>query len=253
MAHMFYNQDCLEWMKTQPDNSIDTIITSPPYNLRGFRNDPKVPSGFWSKSIINYGDHDDNMLERDYQQWQIEVINECLRIMKPNGSFFYQHKVRKWNKRSSHPIEWIMQSHAKLYQEIIWNRKSTIAKDPNYLMMTNESIYWLVKGEPRVYRKQLPEQFRTTIWTISPEMNNSHPAPYPSLLPELCILLTTQPGDVVYDPFSGSGTTVAAAQKTERIGIGTELNQGFFQASEDRLQKQEINTTVFEGLFDRCH
>jgi site-specific DNA-methyltransferase (adenine-specific) len=252
MTYHIYNQDCLDWMRSQPSDQFQTIVTSPPYNLRGFRGDPKNPSGFWNKSIINYGDHDDNMDENDYKNWQIDIINECLRLLKPNGSFFYQHKVRKWNKKSSHPMEWILRSDAILYQEIIWNRKLTIAKDPNYLMSTTESIYWLVKGEPTVYRKQIPNEFRTTIWTICPDIKNKHPAPYPELLPELCIKLTSKENDLIYDPFSGSGTTVLAAMKTNRIGYGTELSSIFYQQSLERLSQNDNNKQIFNGLFEEC-
>ena len=247
---MIHNQDCLEWMKTQPSEQFQTIVTSPPYNLRGFRGDPKNPSGFWANSIIDYGAHDDNMSEDDYQQWQVDIINECLRLLKPGGSFFYQHKVRKWNKCSSHPMEWILKSKAILYQEIIWNRKSTIAKDPNYLMSINESIYWLVKDEPRVFRKQIPNEYRTTIWTITPDTKNPHPAPYPSLLPELCIKLTSQTGDRIYDPFAGSGTTLYAGLKSDRSVVGTELNKDFVEMAKDRLDNLEKNLTIHNQLFE---
>jgi len=246
---MIINQDCLSWMQTQPSDQFQTIVTSPPYNLRGFRGDPKYPSGFWNKSIINYGDHDDNMKEDDYKQWQVNVINECLRLLKPGGSFFYQHKVRKWNKRSSHPMEWILKSNAILYQEIIWNRKSTIAKDPHYLMSINESIYWLVKDAPKVYRKQLPEEYRKTIWTISPEQKNPHPAPYPYLLPELCIKLTSQPGDLIYDPFAGSGSTLYAGLKNDRSVVGTELNKDFVVMAQQRLDSLDNDKNLHNSLF----
>ena len=247
MTYQLHNQDCLEWMKTIESNTVDTIITSPPYNLKGFRGNPKIPTNFWSKSGVDYGVYDDNMPEQEYQQWQIDIINEGLRILKPNGSFFYQHKLRKWHGSSSHPMQWILQSNAKLFQEIIWDRKSTMAHRDGQLYNNTERIFWLIKDTPKVFRKQMPEQFKKDIWTIPPRPNALHPAPFPELLAENCILLTTQPGDVVYDPFSGSGTTVYVANSLDRHGIGTEIDPNYIQISEDRLNP--IDPLLKSGLF----
>lgn len=248
MSYEIIQQDCLNWMRTIEANSVDTIITSPPYNLKGFRDNPTIPTNFWTKSGVDYGIYDDNMPELEYQKWQVDIINEGLRILKPNGSFFYQHKLRKWHGSSSHPMSWILKSNAKLFQEIIWDRKSTLAHRDGQLYNHTERIFWLIKDTPKVFRKQMLEEFKKDIWTIAPRPNPNHPAPFPEQLAENCILLTTQPGDVVYDPFSGSGTTVFVADRLDRHGIGTDIDPTYIKLSEDRLNP--INKKIFNNLFE---
>ena len=73
-----YNMDCLEGMKQLPDESIDLVVTSPPYNKGGQNKSFKN----WNGAKINYNDYDDNLDENEYQKWQINILNECYRILK---------------------------------------------------------------------------------------------------------------------------------------------------------------------------
>ena len=77
-TNKIYNMDCLEGMKLIADNSIDLIITSPPYNLgKNHHTGSKRTNTYF-----------DNMPENEYQQWQIEVLSECYRVLKIGGSMF---------------------------------------------------------------------------------------------------------------------------------------------------------------------
>jgi site-specific DNA-methyltransferase (adenine-specific) len=200
MSQTIINGDSAEVLKQFEDNTIDTIVTSPPYNLKGFRTSRGArgnqyrASSVWKNSLIDYTQHNDDIDESEYRLQQIEFINECLRCIKPTGSIFYQHKLRRWNAHSSHPVVWIGQTRANFYQEIIWDRGGTIAMDPHYLLPTTESIYWLTKQKPMVYRKRLPEAYRKTIWSIPLQRVAEHPAPFPVLLARLCIQLATPKG-----------------------------------------------------------
>lgn len=240
MTYQLHNQDCLEWMKTQADNSIDTILFSPPYNKKGFRNGVRTSTKLWNKANIDYSIYDDNLPEADYQQWQIDIVNECHRLIKPTGSIFYQHKIRNWARKGSHPVEWLSKTNAQFYQEIVWHRKSTMAMDERYLFNTTERIYWFCKDKPNVYKQQVDLAFRSDVWAITPERQNGHPAPFPEQLVENCILLTTQPDDVVYDPFSGSGTTLAVAERLGRSSIGTEIDPTYITLATSRLNKPAV-------------
>ena len=237
MTYQIYQQDCLEWMLTQTDNSIDTIIFSPPYNKKGLRKGVKTCENIWKGSNIDYATYDDNMPEDEYQAWQIAIVNECHRIIKPTGSIFYQHKIRNWARKGSHPMEWLSKTQAQFYQEIVWHRKSTMAMDERYLFNTTERIYWFCKDKPNVYKQQVPLEFRSDVWTIAPERGNKHPAPFPEVLVEACLLLTTLNNDVVYDPFAGSGTTLAVAERLGRTSIGTEIDSNYINIINSRLNQ----------------
>jgi site-specific DNA-methyltransferase (adenine-specific) len=246
MTYQIHNQDCLEWMRTQPSDSIDTIIFSPPYNKKGFRGGVRTSTALWNKANIDYSVYDDNMPDQEYQQWQIQIVNECHRLIKHTGSIFYQHKIRNWARKGSHPMEWLSETKAQFYQEIVWHRKSTTAIDENYLFSTTEKIYWFCKGKPRVYKSQMAEMYRTDVWVIPPGRQQGHPAPFPEQLVENCLLLTTEKGDLVYDPFTGSGTSLLVAERLGRDSIGTEIDPAYVKLSQDRLSQP------FTRLFEPC-
>ena len=236
MNYQIINQDCLDWMKTQADNSIDTILFSPPYNKKGFRNGQRTSTKLWNKANIDYATYDDNLPEADYQVWQINIMNECYRIIKPTGSIFYQHKIRNWARKGSHPIEWLSKVRAQFYQEIVWHRKNTMAMDKRYLFNTTEIIYWFCKDKHNVYKQQVAEEYKSDVWVITPQRQQGHPAPFPEQLAENCILLTTQPMDIVYDPFAGSGTTLLISKKLNRTSIGTEIDPAYCQLIQTRMK-----------------
>jgi site-specific DNA-methyltransferase (adenine-specific) len=231
---MIINTDCLSWMRTQPADSLDTIVTSPPYNLTGFRGLKLQRRGVWNSDGITYGEFNDDLPEEDYQAQQIEVINQCLRILKPQGSLFYNHKIRMWARQASHPMIWISRSDAILHQEIIWDRGNTPALDSRILFPVDERIYWLCKDKPKVRKKNATQ--KKTIWRITPESGNEHPAPFPEAVAEACLTLVSDPGDRVYDPYAGSGTTLAVAQRMGLDYVGTELNTEYCDLIRERLK-----------------
>ena len=242
-----HQQDCMEWMLTQADNSIDTIIFSPPYNKKGLRGGAKTCENIWQGSNIDYAVYDDNLSESDYHAWQIRIVNECYRIIKPTGSIFYQHKIRNWDRKGSHPMQWLSKTHAQFYQEIVWHRKSTIAMDEHYLFNTTERIYWFCKLKPAVYKQQVNPQYRSDVWAISPGRQQGHPAPFPQQLVENCILLTTLEGDMVYDPFAGSGTTLVVAERLRRRSVGTEIDAKYCDMIRAHQQDQQQFNRLFES------
>jgi len=227
--------DSLTVLKTLPDEFVDCVVTSPPYNKNGFRGrkDCSRGNGRWQGSDISYGEYQDNMDEENYQEWQISILDELYRIIKPKGSIFYNHKIRRANHEASHPFKWIMKSKLHFYQQIIWDRSGGPDHNVNYLDPTTELIFWLVKNVPNVYKKQ--SKFLTEIWKINPAVGLSHPAPFPLALVKNCILLTTKEGDTVLDPFMGSGSSGLAAKEIRRNYLGIELNPEYIEMAERRI------------------
>lgn len=241
-----YCGDCLDWMKHIDDNSIDCIVTSPPYNKKS-KNRKQHKSDTWSggNAAISYGAFDDFLPEHEYQQWQINIINECLRVLKSTGSFFYNHKNRTINKGIISPYEWILKSNAIIKQEIIWNRKMIVEVDKVRFYPKTERIYWLIKD--RIQPKFIPEfAILTDIWDFIPcqkEKRFNHPAPYPNELAIKCIEATTNENDLILDPFLGSGTTAVAAIKLKRNYIGIELSPEYCKIALERVNKAEQETS----------
>ena len=188
--------DCLEGLRSLPNNSIQCIVTSPPYNKLGLRRgEPYL-------NQIIYDNYDDNRDEKDYQDWQCEILNEINRVLKPNGSVFYNHKDRRYCNQDYPPEEFVLKSDLRLFQTIIWDRSCTPNQNNGYFRPNFEKIFWLTKSssgnnvQPKFYRNRLPEEFKSSIWRIKREMNNEHPAPFPPVLAEICLLACTDDGNV---------------------------------------------------------
>ena len=225
-----HNIDCLQGLKNILDSSIDTIITSPPYNKKGLSGKKEIGNQIWKKFNIDYSNYGDDMPEEDYHLWQVDILNECFRVLKNDGSMFYNHKMRRNKNIAINPYDIIKESKFKLYQLIIWNRKNSPNVRNDHLTPTTEYIFWLVKEKPRVYKNEIPKEFRSEVWEISPQKQNGHPAPFHPLIPEICIKLTTKEGELVLDPFMGSGTTAKKAAELSRNFIGFEIDKTYLDS-----------------------
>ena len=239
-----YNEDCLETMARIPDNSIDLIVTSPPYNKGFYANKNAKQSKVWNTlngRKIAYDSFSDDMFPEDYEEWQKAVISECIRILKPSGSLFYNHKDIIY-KGLIVPPKWVYDF--KVRQQIIWDRQSSCMIDPHYFMPANEWIYWIVKDEKKVFFNKEKSSFRTNIWRMNID-KNPHPAPFPYIMAANIINCCSKEGDIVYDPFMGSGTTALASVKLGRHYIGSEISEKYVQMANEKIKIEQSQLTLF--------
>jgi modification methylase len=201
--------------------TIDLIVTSPPYNIG-----PKTGNGRILWGGINYNTHNDRMPESDYQAWQIDILNELWRTTKKGGSLFYNHKIRNRGGRGIHPLEWILKSDWNFRQQITWDRGSTHNKEMSYFWPHDELIFWLTKGTDNVYLSSEGARM-STVWRFGFKTNTDHPAPFPKVLPAKCIRAASKPGDLILDPFGGSMTTCHAARELKRRSIGVDISREY--------------------------
>lgn len=237
--NIIHNEDCLETMSKMKNDSIDLIVTSPPYNKSGLGGSTKVGNQIWQKFNIDYDTYNDNVPEQDYQEWMISIIDEMLRVIKPTGSIFFNHKPRRSKNVCHLPTDFIGKTKANIYQLIIWDRKNSPNIRNDILVPSTEHIYWLTKGKPKTFRKNIDPKFISEVWTIPPSKQKMHPAPFPEELVSNCIKLTTEENDVVYDPFMGSGTSAIVALENNRNFIGSELSLEYCSIANERLEKSE--------------
>lgn len=237
-----YCCDVLDGLNQLDDNSIDLIITSPPYNKNGFnRGNRKSYSGDMWTHVITYGGdvNIDNMPEEEYEAWQIQIINECIRVLKPNGSLFYNHKNRVKRNQICSPLQWISKSNAVCRQQIVWNRGSSVNLDKCRFIPSTEFIFWLTKTNknPRFDRRQGNNPNETEVWSFGPDTKNSHPAPFPIKLPDMIIPCVAQGEPItVLDPFMGSGTVALSAIKNGCHYIGFEKFQEYVDMANQRIR-----------------
>jgi DNA modification methylase len=103
------------------------------------------------------------------------------------------------------------------------------------LLPCTEHIYWLTKGKPKVFKENIPKEYQSEVWTINPDKNRKHPAPFPQKLAENCILLTTEENDTCLDPFLGLGTSAIVSKKLNRNFIGIEIDEKYMTMANESL------------------
>ena len=223
---------CLNLALDLEDDSIDCTVTSPPYNKKG------VGGGLFRK--IEYQDFDDTLPEDEYQEQQIELLDIIHDKTKEGGSFFYNHKVRYDKGGAISPWEWLTKTKWNIREEIIWNRGSGPEISGYRFIQTDERIFWLCKGakHPRLPRRSANW---TSVWKFSPEMKNPHPAPYPIQLPARCIQAVISEPGVVFDPYSGSGTTGLVATLLGHDYIGFDLSEEYHDMARERIANPSKN------------
>jgi site-specific DNA-methyltransferase (adenine-specific) len=225
--------DAVEVLKKIPAESIDLAITSPPYNLKNSTGNGLKDGrgGKWSKAALlkGYATHDDNMPHADYAKWQREVITEVMRVLKPDGAFFYNHKwrVQAGRIQDRHDIV----GGFPVRQIVIWQRAGGINFNPGYFLPTYEVLYMITK--PNFKLKPKANAFGD-IWSFPQEMNNAHPAPFPVCLIDR--ILRSAAGQIVLDPFMGSGTTALATVKAQRQFIGIDISQEYCDLAAARIK-----------------
>jgi len=235
-----YNMDCMEGMKQLDNGSVDLIITSPPYNLGKTHH-----TG--NNRFKSYSQYNDDMPEELYQQWQIEILNECYRVLKQDGSMWYNHKNRIKDGIQITPYEWILKSKFAhlVKQEIVWFNRSQNFDKIRFYPMT-ERVYWLAKSPKTKMFNAINHHdvFDTKDW--KPEgTKGEFKRAFPIKMVE-DIISCFENAKTVLDPFMGSGTTAIACINTGRNFIGFEIDPDYYEAALERIRIHMQQQTIFE-------
>jgi site-specific DNA-methyltransferase (adenine-specific) len=239
MINKVHNKDCVTGMTELPDNYVDLILTSPPYNLN-----------------IEYDKHDDSMSLKGYYDWCEKWIEQSYRVLKPGGRFCLQIGCfqSSQNEPTYSTFTELFKKYGFIFREfIIWN-KNTIPKrtawgswkspsnpriSPPFEMIINFhkiSPKILEKGETDLTKEEFV-QWTNGLWVIGPESakRRGHPAPFPEELAKRCIKMHTYIDGVVLDPFNGSGTTTSVAKSLKRNWIGFDISESYCNLAESRI------------------
>jgi len=219
------NDNCLNAMSKLLDNSIDLIITSPPYNLGNNHH-----TGNKRHQAYN-----DNLPEAEYQKQQLEFLNKCFKVLKEEGSLIYNHKNRIKNGVQISPYEWIFKSNFFIKQEIVWINRSQNFDKIRFYPFT-ERLYWLTKkSETKLFNAiNHYDVFDYKEWKPVGTKNN-HTRAFPEKMVE-DVLKCFPNAKVVLDPYMGSGTTGVACKYANRDFIGIELDQEYFDIAKERIE-----------------
>lgn len=228
-----------ENMKELPNNSVHLMITSPPYNV--------------SK------EYDEDLSLKEYLQLLENAFKETYRVLVNGGRACVN--VANLGRKPYIPLsdyisKMMIDIGFNMRGEIIWNKAASAspstawgswqsAANPilrdihEYILVFSKGDYKREKGkkEDTISKEQFME-WTKSIWTINAESAKKigHPAPFPEELPYRLIQLYSFKGDIVLDPFMGSGTTAVAALKSDRIFVGYEISQEYINLAENRIK-----------------
>jgi site-specific DNA-methyltransferase (adenine-specific) len=246
--HNIIEGDCLEELKNLPDSSVDLIFADPPYGLA-----KKKGLGWAYSKHITLEEEWDIFTKDDFLKFNKQWIDECLRVLKPGGSF--------WICGSFHNIYqlgFLLQSkNVKINNSIVWFKPNA---QPNITcrMFTEscEHLIWAVKQEPKskwtfnyketknMIEDSLNPKGKQTrnVWCIplTPKKEKwagEHQTQKPIELLRRVILSCTKQGDLVLDPFVGSGTTMVVAKTLKRNSIGIEKEKKYIDIAKKRLSQ----------------
>ena len=245
--------DTLSVLEKIDDDVINLSITSPPYNKQ------EKQKGWLVKNVV-YDTYKDAVSEPEYQQNQVNVLDEIYRVTAPGGSFFYNHKIR-WDRGNMyHPMDWLRKTKWTVKQEIIWDRMIAGNIRGWRFWQVEERIYWLYKpiGDHLIGKELESKDAKlTSIWRGVPEngRKNPHPAPFPLWLPARVIIsiLGTETQGIVLDPYIGSGTTAVAAKLLGHKYIGIDRSEEYIKMTNDRLDNAPSEMPKIEEELELHH
>ena len=254
---MCYNENCLDTMAKMPDGFIDLTVTSPPYdNLRTY-----------------------NGYSFDFEA----VAKELYRVTKQGGVVVWvvgDATIKGSETGTSfRQALFFKECGFNLHDTMIWDKKSQACHDYRNRRYKQEYEYMFIlsKGKPKVYNeikdrpvknagkiirksskrnsdgsiRKYPEiklgefQARSNVWYYEPERRSEHPAPFPEQLANDHIISWSNEGDLVYDPFMGSGTTAKMAILNKRNWIGSEISEEYCDIIEKRVSSVDIKGELF--------
>lgn len=228
--HNVYFEDCVEGMRERlEDNSVDMVFTSPPYNV-------EINEGFkYYEKQDRTANYNDAMDDDDFMDLLANTFSEIARVVKPEGHVFinFQNDIREGVVKPPIWLDDLMPIPWRSF--IVWN-KGTGASLLGRLHAHGDGVY-SANWEPILHFSEGTRPLNGTmaettgVWDI-PNSNREldhetgdHPAPFPVALVDKAIRTATNEGDMVLDPFMGSGTTAVAAIESGRSYVGFELDE----------------------------
>ena len=238
--------DCIEAMRTLPSASVDLVFADPPYNLQ-LGGELNRPDGSHVDAVTDHWDRFDSFAT--YDAFTRGWLAECRRVLKPDGAIWVigsYHNIFRVGALMQDLGFWIL-------NDIVWRKSNPM---PNFrgTRFTNahETLIWASMGEKARYHfnyramKTLNDELQMrSDWVIplcggQERLKRSghkvHPTQKPEALLYRVLLATTETGDVVLDPFFGTGTTGAVAKRLGRQWIGCEREADYRQAAMERIE-----------------
>lgn len=244
-------QGLLDWLRTLPSNWAQATLTSSVYNLVGLR----TSAGYSAQRRVKYDICPDNMPEAEYQEWQIAVLNELYRITKADGVVLYNHSDRHLDQALFSPLEFILRSQWQHPHAKIVLARPTTGNTHSIIPQTHEYVYVLTKGgkhgpsRPRWDKSGSRVQYIGSVWRLQSSKQIlrdgiDHPCPFDMHVVGALLRCANVPGDIVLDPFAGSGSTLLAAEALGCNFLGSDISDKYRSVWAARAEAQRARTKV---------
>jgi modification methylase len=241
--------DCIEAMRGLPDASVDLVFADPPYNLQ-LGGDLNRPDGSHVDAVTDHWDQFDSF--GAYDRFTRAWLTEARRVLKPDGAIWVigsYHNIYRVGAMMQDLGFWLL-------NDIVWRKTNPM---PNFrgTRFTNahETLLWASQGEKAKYHfnyramKTLNDELQMRSDWVLPICSGAerlkddmghkaHPTQKPEALLYRVLLATTEAGDVVLDPFFGTGTTGAVAKRLGRDWIGCEREDSYIKVATARIEKE---------------
>jgi site-specific DNA-methyltransferase (adenine-specific) len=227
--------DVLKELPKLSSDSVDLVVTSPPYNVG-----------------VDYGEYKDDRTLAEYKNFVRETFDQLSRVVKDSGRVCVNISLKNDSgivdtpfhiKEIASDLGWDMRF------EIIWDKGSSESssawgswRSPSSPrpIFNHEYIFVYDVGDKKKESEKTIEKERfmnlvKSMWRIKPQTVSDHPAAFPEEVPRRLIELNSYEGDVVLDPFAGSGTTLCVAKEMQRNYVGIELEEKYINMARERL------------------
>lgn len=233
-----YNEDCLSTMARMPDNFVDLVFTSPPYNMNlRIRNGKYCSRQIVKEFSTKYDGFSDNLPIDQFYDLHSKIVKELLRVSK---IVFYNIQIVTGSKQAFFKI---IGDNAKYIKDlIIWDKNhGQPAMQSNVLNRRTELILVLEKDGAisRQFKKcNFSRGTLEDIWCIGrgKKVAKNHGATFPIELANKVITNFSNENDIIYDPFMGSGTTAVSAITHNRNYLGSEMSKNYFEFANERIK-----------------
>lgn len=235
--YKLYNDDCIKVMQSLPDDSVDLILTDPPYNIGKFMKKRQTNLNRMRENFFVGAGWDNE----DYTDWisnMSRFFNEAHRVLKKKGTLIMFMSVLKVES-----IIELAQATSFYYKTTgVWHKTNPMPRNMNlHFVNSNESwLYFINDGKTGTFNNngKLELDFiQTSVTPAGEKKYGKHPTQKPVALMDHFVTLLSNPNDVVLDPFMGSGTTGVSAILKNRKFIGAEISKKYFDLSLKRISE----------------
>jgi site-specific DNA-methyltransferase (adenine-specific) len=226
-----YNMDCLEGFKLIPDKSVDLVVTDPPYLIKSMNGGGFIKNRPYKKDL-------DNDLIEGFPE---SILDELCRVMKKINIYIWCSKEQIAGLLS------YFQNKGANIDLLTWHKTNPVpACNNNYLPDTEYIVFAREEGVKIYGTYQTKKKYYITPINSKDKRLYKHPTVKPLNIIENFIINSSLEGEIVLDPFMGSGTTAVACIKTNRNFIGFELDEHYCEIANERIQKTLAEKVVGE-------